>query len=219
MIKIRGFFLGLLVWFIYRIISWTWRVRLHEPPALLQSWKSKKPFILAHFHGDEIALLFLVKRYKLATMISTSQDGEMMNTIYTLLGGKTSRGSSTRGGVSALRGLLALLKNGSNCNIAVDGPKGPIHQVKPGVFEISRILKSEIYASGVYCESAWRFPRSWNQTYFPKPFSKISICWVGPAPQVEKASDPRDPALAEALQNQLFAARQQAANLFGVSGS
>jgi lysophospholipid acyltransferase (LPLAT)-like uncharacterized protein len=219
MVKLRGIVVGFLVWIIYRLISWSWRVQIHEPHQLIESTKNKIPFVLAHFHGDEIALLFLVKRYKLATMISTSKDGEMMNTIYTLLGGKTSRGSSTRGGVSALKGLIEICKRGSSSNIAVDGPKGPIYEIKPGVFELSRLLKSEIFAGSAHCESAWKFPRSWNQTYFPKPFAKVVICWTGPFGPITKADDPRSPELAKALQNQLFAARQQAANLFGVSAS
>lgn len=214
--KFRGLALGFIVWFIYRIISWTWRVELHEPPELVDSLKNKTAFILAHFHGDEIAMLFLVKRYRLATMISTSADGEMMNTIYKLLGGQTSRGSSTRGGVSALKGLLAYAKQGMSSSVAVDGPKGPLHEVKPGVFELSRLMKTPIYSGGAHCESAWRFPRSWNQTYFPKPFARVVIVWTGPLSQVSKELDPRSPELAKTLQNQLFAARQQAANLFGV---
>lgn len=217
MIKLRGIVVGLIVFFIYRLISWSWRIQIHEPQKLIESTKNKTPFILAHFHGDEIAMLFLVKRYKLATMISTSKDGEMMNTIYKLLGGKTSRGSSTRGGVTALKGLIELCKNGSNSNVAVDGPKGPIYEIKPGVFELSRLMKSEIFAGSAHCESAWRFPRSWNQTYFPKPFAKVVIYWTGPLGPITKADDPRSPELAKTLQNQLFAARQQASELFGDS--
>lgn len=219
MYKLRGIVVGFIVWLIYRLISWSWRVQIHEPEKLMENIENKKPFILAHFHGDEAALLFLTKKYRLSTMISTSKDGEMMNVIYKLLGGKTSRGSSTRGGVTALKGLIELVKNGSSCNIAVDGPKGPIYEIKPGVFELSRLLKCEIFAGGAYCESAWRFPRSWNQAYFPKPFAKVIIVWLGPVGPITKADDPRSPELAKTLQNQLFAARQQATYLFGVSST
>lgn len=218
MYKLRGLVVGLIVWFIYRLVSWSWKIQIFEAPGLTQNIKNKTPFILAHFHGDEAALLFFVKKYKLSTMISTSKDGEMMNVIYRLLGGKTSRGSSTRGGVSALKGLLQLIKKGSSCNIAVDGPKGPIYEIKPGVFELSRLSNCEIYASGAYCESSWKFPRSWNQAYFPKPFAKLVIVWTGPLGPITKTEEPRSLELAKTLQNQLFAARQQAANLFGGSG-
>lgn len=217
--KLRGIFVGFIVWFIYRLISWSWKIQIQEPDRLLENIKNKKPYILAHFHGDEAALLFLTKKYGLSTMISTSKDGEMMNVIYRLLGGKTSRGSSTRGGVSALKGLISLIKGGSGCNIAVDGPKGPIYEVKPGVFELSRLVGAEIFAGGAFCESKWTFPRSWNQAYFPKPFAKVVIVWLGPVGPITKTDDPRSPELAKALQNQLFAARQQATYLFGVSNA
>lgn len=217
--KLRGVILGFIVWIIYRLISWSWRIQIHEPKELLENIKNKRPYILAHFHGDEAALLFLTKKYRLSTMISTSKDGEMMNVVYKLLGGETSRGSSTRGGVSALKGLIELTKSGRGSNIAVDGPKGPIYEIKPGIFELSRLLKAEIFATGVCCESAWRFPRSWNQAYFPKPFAKVVIVWEPPLGPITKADDPRSAELAKTLQNQLFAARQRATYLFGVSGA
>ena len=219
MFKLRGLIVGTLVFIIYRLISWSWKIRIQEPERLLENIKNKKPYILAHFHGDEAALLFLTNKYGLSTMISTSKDGEMMTVIYKLLGGKTSRGSSTRGGVSALKGLIQLIKNGAGCNIAVDGPKGPIYKIKPGVFELSRLVNAEIFAGGAYCESSWKFPRSWNQAYFPKPFATVVIVWLGPFGPITKNDDPRAPELAKALQNQLFAARQQASYLFGVSST
>ena len=217
MAKIRSYFLGFIIWIFYRLMVATWRIEIHEPDRLKEHLKNKTPFLLAHFHGDEGALLLLAGRYKLSTMISTSKDGELMNVVYTLLGGKASRGSSTRGGVSALKGLIELSRKGRSCNISVDGPKGPIYEVKPGVFELSRVLKAEIFAGSAYCESAWQFPKSWNKAYFPKPFSRVVIVWTGPFGPVTKADDPRSPELAKTLQNQLFGAKQQAANLFGVS--
>ncbi|MBC7421100.1 MAG: DUF374 domain-containing protein [Bdellovibrio sp.] len=213
--KIRGCFLGFLIWIIYRSLSLTWKIYIQEPDELKKNVFEKTPVILAHFHGDELALVALTPIYKIATMTSTSKDGELMNTVLHLLGGKTSRGSSTRGGVSALKGLIEHCRNGSNSSIAVDGPKGPIYEVKPGVFELSRLMKSQIFAAGVFCDRAWKFPRSWNKTYLPKPFAKIQVVWLGPSGPVTKQDDPRSPELAKTLQNQLFAAQQQAANLFG----
>ena len=219
MSKIRTYLLGFIVFIFYRLMVWSWRIELHEPERLKEHIKNKKAFLLAHFHGDEAPLLYLAGKYKLSTMISTSKDGELMNVVYTLLGGKASRGSSTRGGVSALKGLIELSKKGRSSNISVDGPKGPLHEVKPGVFELSRLLKSEIFAGSAYCESAWYFPKSWNKAYFPKPFARVVIVWTGPFGPITKQDDPRSSELAKDLQNQLFAAKQQAVKLFGVSKS
>lgn len=172
--------------------------------------KDKQPLVLAHWHGDEVVLIYLVSRYKIATITSTSKDGEMMNLVIKLLGGRTSRGSSTRGGVNALKGLLRLVKDGHNCSFAVDGPKGPIHIVKPGVFEVSRLMAGPIFSVGVACDRKWTFEKAWNKAYLPKPFAKIHIVWTGPIGPVLKGTDPRDEALAKSLADALHNARSLA---------
>ncbi len=209
--KVRGLILGFLIYVVYKLLSSTWKLVIHEPESLEQLRKNKAPFILAHFHGDELALVSLTPRYKIATMTSTSKDGELMNTVLHLLGGKTSRGSSTRGGVSALKGLIQLCKQGSSCSVAVDGPKGPIYEVKPGVFEIARLLKSPIYTAGVSCSNYWSFPKAWNKTYLPKPFSKIIVVWTLFDTPLTKETDPRSSELANSLKLQLFDAKSQSA--------
>lgn len=217
--RLRSWVLGFIIFIVYRILSFSWRIEYHEEPIVTESLKNKTSFVFAHFHGDELALLSLASRYRLSTMVSTSSDGELMNVVYNLIGGKSSRGSSTRGSVAGLKGLIKLCKQGRNPNLAVDGPKGPLHIVKPGIFELSRIMNSPIVYSGVHCESAWRFPKSWNQAYLPKPFARVIIFCGGPFGPVGKDQDPRSEELAKALQNQLFDAKSHAANLFGLSGA
>lgn len=172
--------------------------------------KNKGPFILAHWHGDELVLLKLIQKYKLATISSTSLDGDLMTQLIHFSGGATSRGSSTRGGVSALKGLIRLVKSGRCCSFSVDGPKGPIHQVKPGVFELSRLLSCPIYAAGVSCDRAWVFEKSWNKMYLPKPFANIVVNWAGPYSPVDKSVDPRDPERAKELKNALHYSQSEA---------
>lgn len=166
--------------------------------------------MLAHWHGDELALLSIVKRYRIATIASQSKDGELMAKVLQWLGARTSRGSSTRGGVQALKGLLRLVKDGGNCSFAVDGPKGPIYKVKPGVFELSRMIRGSIYAAGVATDRAIYFPKSWNKTYLPKPFAKVIIYWSGPMKPIDREMDPRNPDFALELETLLQQARLQA---------
>lgn len=168
--------------------------------------ENHSPVVLAHWHGDEIPLISLTKRYRIATITSTSKDGEMMNTVLHLLGAKTVRGSSTRGAVNALKGLIRLAREGYNTSFAVDGPKGPIHVVKPGVFEVSRLISSSgghIFAAGIACDRKWVFEKAWNKAYLPKPFAKIVVQWVGPFGPLSKEEDPRSPVPAQELTDAL----------------
>ena len=175
--------------------------------------------MLAHWHGDELALVSIVKRYSIATIASQSKDGELMAKVLKWMGAKTSRGSSTRGGVQALKGLLRLLKDGGNCSFAVDGPKGPLHRVKPGVFELSRMIHGPIYAVGVSCDRAIYFPKSWNKTFLPKPFARVIIYWVGPMEEIKKDVDPRNPDLALELEQSLHLANEKALKVIAVNNA
>ncbi len=215
----RKYFLSTLIWFIYKSLYFTWRVRIHEPADLQKTLKNRsKPIIFAHFHGDEISLLQLIGRYRIATMSSKSKDGEMMSALIHLMGGATSRGSSSRGAVEALKGLVKLMKKDRhNASMAVDGPRGPIYKVKPGVFEVSRLVDGYIYYGGVHCDRAFHFPKSWNKTFLPKPFAKIDILWVGPFGPYGKDQDPRDPKLLSDAEALLFSARSKAKELFDQS--
>ena len=215
--KLRGWILGFMVWVIYRSLSATWKMRVVEDDSLKFDRANNIPVILAHFHQDELVLLSLAPDYKIATMTSTSKDGDIITAVLKLIGARVSRGSSTRGGVTALKGLIKLCKNGSNSTFAVDGPRGPIYEPKAGVFEFSRLLKSPIYVAGVHCKNNWSFPKAWNKTFLPKPFAQVTVTWIKALDPVTKDQNPRSPELAKALQNQLFAARQHATNLFGAS--
>lgn len=188
-----------------------------EPESMQQNMHDKKPFLLAHWHGDEIALIQLCRRYRIATMSSQSKDGQMMAVILKLLGAKTTAGSSSRGGASGLKGLIRLMRAGHSCSFAVDGPKGPLYKVKPGVFEISRLLDCPIYYCGVSVDRAIYFPKAWNKTFLPKPFAKIVIQWHGPLTPTTKDQDPRDPKLAEQLETLLHSAKQQALKVIAES--
>lgn len=213
----RKYILPHLAFSILRFFWWSWRITLVEPAEMQKSLKDMSPFILAHWHGDEIALLHLIERYRLATMTSTSKDGELMTWIVSKLGGASSRGSSTRGAVSALKGLLRLLKNGGyNCSIAVDGPKGPIHKVKPGIFEVSRIVQAPIYWVGVSADRYYRFEKAWNKAILPKPFARVYIEWHGPMLPVAKDADSKSEKLASRLEENLHAAKHQATKQFMV---
>jgi hypothetical protein len=206
----RQYAASIAVYIFYRFLMLTWRISLDECESFQKALKEKTPVILAHWHGDELAVIHLVKRYRIATITSTSKDGEIMNRVLQWLGAETSRGSSTRGGANALRGIIShCRKNGNNVSFAVDGPKGPIYKVKPGVFEFSRLMNAPIYAVSVGISKPWIFSRSWNKCALPGFFSRVNVLVREGMPAIHKAIDPRDPELAAQLENMLAAGKRQ----------
>jgi lysophospholipid acyltransferase (LPLAT)-like uncharacterized protein len=209
----RNHLLPWLVWWLYRLWTWSWRVSLKEPGALNSLLQQGQPVIFAHWHGDELAITHLVTKFRIATMTSTSKDGNLIDFVIRRLGGATSRGSATRGAVGALKGLIVLMRNGFNASMAVDGPKGPIHQVKPGVFELSRLAKAHIVPTAAACSAGIIFEKSWNKACLPKPFSRVTVVFGEPIPVISRDDDVRSEKLAADLGKRLSDARHQAAKL------
>lgn len=206
----RRFILPWIVYLFYRLWSSTWRVQCVEPESLKAAKERGERLIFAHWHGDELKIVPLVSKYRIATMTSTSKDGQLIDFAIRKLGGATSRGSSTRGGVGALKGLTRLLQEGYRASMAVDGPKGPLHKVKPGVFELSRLAKAQIVPVGAATDRAFVFEKSWNKASLPKPFAKIVVWFNEPFEIVSKDDDPKAISLAHRLEESIAEACQHA---------
>jgi lysophospholipid acyltransferase (LPLAT)-like uncharacterized protein len=179
--------------------TFTWTLECHEDESVSRAKADAKPLIFAHWHGHELCIVPLVTSYKIATMTSTSKDGQLIDFVIRRLGGATSRGSSTRGGVGALKGLVRLMGQGYRASMAVDGPKGPLHKVKPGVFELSRLAEAQIVPVGVACSNAIVFKKSWNKALLPKPFTRVVVTFGPAQPPVERDQSAKDFARAEDL--------------------
>ena len=199
----RAHVLPWLAWWLYRLWTSTWRVTLIESPGLVAAKERGEPLIFAHWHGSELAILPLVKPYRIATMTSTSKDGQLIDYTVRRLGGATSRGSSTRGGVSALTGLVRLVVAGYRASMDVDGPKGPLHVVKPGVFELSRLAKAKIVPMGAAANHALVFHKAWNKAFLPKPFAHVVVYFAEPWPAVARHQSAKNASLQDRLQAEI----------------
>lgn len=169
---------------IYFLLRCTWRIREFGPAAVLEKYVRRggqsAPCVYAHWHGDELVLVGYYSFRRLAVLSSLSKDGTLMARTLTILGYQVFRGSSSRGGARGLIGLIRAVKGGAQSAMAVDGPRGPLHIVKPGVIELARKTGMPILPLRTRCDRAWRFPRSWNQTYLPKPFARVEVEYAEP---------------------------------------
>lgn len=215
----RETILGFLAWIMYKCLFVTWKIKIVEDPEMKGLIKNKKPFILAHWHGDELALIHLAKPYRIATLSSKSKDGSIMSFVLQKLGAQVVRGSSSRGAVSGLLGVIKLIRKGYSSSFAVDGPKGPRHKAKPGILEASKNLKAPIICGAAYSDRAWVFEKAWNKAFLPKPFAHICIVWQKPWDYLPKDTNPNDPALLEKIESSIHAAKQQASGIIaGTAG-
>ncbi|NBX82787.1 DUF374 domain-containing protein [bacterium] len=162
----------------YGLLSLTWRIR-ELGRTDLKPYRSGR--LYAHWHGDELLMLKLGQFKKMAVMASRSRDGELMKWVLQLLGFQVVRGSSSKGGAGALKGLLdTVLKTDAHASLAVDGPRGPIYEVKPGILALAQKTGKPIVPTVGAAQWRFVFKRAWNQCYLPMPFSKCTVIYGEP---------------------------------------
>ncbi|ADW67799.1 lysophospholipid acyltransferase family protein [Granulicella tundricola] len=133
--------------------------------------------VYAFWHRSLLACAYYFRGQKIAILISRSFDGEIIARTVERLGFIAIRGSSTRGGSTALRQMVEHFKNGHQCAITADGPKGPPMIAKPGIVQVAELVDAS-YIGAFYAlpKRAWVL-KTWDSFVIPKPFSRVALTW------------------------------------------
>jgi lysophospholipid acyltransferase (LPLAT)-like uncharacterized protein len=134
----------------------------------------EKPVIYSFWHRAVFAGAWLWRRAGAAVMVSRSFDGEYIARTIEKLGFQAVRGSSSRGGTSALLGLKSRLEQGMPVVFTIDGPRGPKYVAKPGPVFLSRASGLPMAAFYVALDKSWVL-KTWDALIIPKPFSKALV--------------------------------------------
>jgi lysophospholipid acyltransferase (LPLAT)-like uncharacterized protein len=179
-----------LVYVLYRLIFLTVRVReVNRPLALVNAIKTGGPLVMAHWHGDEWFFLRLWGKRPITVLSSHSEQGTRMERVLRWLGFNVTRGSSSRGGAAGLRVLVEAGKRGQFVALAVDGPKGPRHVVKPGIIQLARLTQLNIVPLVGTSSRHLLLKKSWNQARLPLPFSRVTIAYGPPISVARDANE------------------------------
>jgi len=139
-----------------------------------------KNFIYAFWHGRQFLLFHNHRDSGVVIPASESRDGEIQAGILKLFGFDVVRGSSKRKGDRALLGLVESLRAGKNVALAVDGPRGPIHEVKPGVIYLAGKLGKVIVPVASSAKRFWILEKIWDKYLLPLPFTRGVIVYGEP---------------------------------------
>ncbi len=119
-------------------------------------------------------------RTELVVPISLSRDGDLQDVVMGGFGIESVRGSSSRGGLTALRQLIRKVRGGATCLLALDGPRGPRKRVKPGVTALVKHGHGELWLAAVAVSCGHRLVGAWDKFLLPAPWSKVVIEFYGP---------------------------------------
>ncbi|MCF8053573.1 MAG: lysophospholipid acyltransferase family protein [Desulfobacterales bacterium] len=171
-----------LLYGLVRGYSATFRFSFENELPLLAHLKAGSRVLICVWHQQFFALIAPFKRYAglhPALMISKSADGELIAGVARHIGWHTVRGSSSEGGRTALKEMIRHLKKHRLAGHVVDGPKGPMGQVKPGAIQLALMTGAAIVPVYVSADRAWFF-NSWDRFFIPKPFSRVIIRFDSP---------------------------------------
>ncbi len=113
-------------------------------------------------------------------MVSGSEDGEFVARILKRQGHEAFRGSTTRGGIKALSGLIKNIKGKQRPGLIIpDGPQGPRFKVKIGIIILARETGYPILPFS-YSAKKIKVFASWDRFILPYPFTKCMGIYGNP---------------------------------------
>lgn len=172
--------LGFIGWVLITLWSATVRVRFvnrNIPEGLKAEGKN---MIFAFWHGRQFLLFYNHRHRNIIIPASESRDGDIQAVIIGRFGFDVVRGSSKRKGDRALLGMVEGLRKGKDIALAVDGPRGPIYEVKQGVAYLAGKLDKPIIPVATGAKRHWILEKIWDKYMLPAPFTKGVVVYGRP---------------------------------------
>jgi len=204
-----------------RLMWRTYRFEVHGDGDLRSLAAEGRPMVLAFWHEDLFMMPWFLSRLTelgvgVTYLVSPSMDGEYAVRLLSVIGGRTVRGSATRSGTKAIRGLYrVIVKQRGSPVVAADGPKGPRHRCKKGAVVLGQLTGAKIVPLAARPRRAIRL-RTWDRLPVPLPFTRVAI-EAGRPIEVAKDADEDEVELSrQRLENEIDElARRAAARVVG----
>lgn len=209
-------FVSELVYRLFRVLEGMVEIRNVNYP------KQEQKVIFAMWHSDQCSLhgIPFEKRKNVNILISKSGDGEVIARVVQRWGFSTVRGSKDKGtrkkgGVRATMEMIEKVNEGQNVAIMVDGPAGPLHEIKNGVIKVAKHTGGAIIPMVWYSpnKTLVKFP-TWDKFKIPLGFTKIVNLYGEPIYVPENSTLEEDNAIKEKLKQALFDLEKQAPEAF-----
>lgn len=114
------------------------RIRYEGAEVVEKLHQEGRHVIFAFWHNRQLMMPLAYRGSGAYVLVSRHRDGELIARIVERFGVHFVRGSSTRGGVAALRELIRVGRSGADLAVTPDGPKGPRYVVKLGVVQLAK---------------------------------------------------------------------------------
>jgi len=172
-----------------RVLARTMRVvREAEDPRFMLPNPDRPRAIWAFWHGRILLTAIGHPDSDVVVPVSRHRDGEYVARVGVRLGARPIRGSTRRGGATALKAMIRAARH-ADVGITPDGPRGPRYVVQAGIIHLARLTGRAIVPGGAEASPAW-VAASWDRFVVPHPFGRLAIVY-GPPIEVPRDADDR----------------------------
>ena len=126
--------------------------------------------IYVFWHENILLPLYLRGHSNISMLLSRHMDANILDRVARMMGFGVVRGSTFRGGTTALRELADRAATG-NLTITPDGPRGPRRRLAAGCVFLASTLQITIVAMGFGYQRPWRFG-TWDRFAMPRPWTR-----------------------------------------------
>jgi lysophospholipid acyltransferase (LPLAT)-like uncharacterized protein len=154
------------------LFSKTWRYKVHGPLP-------PKPAIIAFWHGLMLPGWNIFKPHNPVGIVSQSKDGAILSALLEKWNFTLIRGSSSKGGREVITSAIRQAPE-NYLLVTPDGPRGPIHEFKPGATVIAKKTRVPLFLCGIEIKSKRIFNKSWDLFQLPLPFSRVDFHFSEP---------------------------------------
>lgn len=167
---------GIILYYLLKIISRTLKVKV----IMSDKINLKDNYVCGFWHNKLIGASLTLTNFteKRVVLASASKDGELIAVPLEKLGFTIVRGSSGKDSIKSVLKLIKLIKLGYSAGTPLDGPKGPVYEVKPGMIYLAQKSGKAVVPIGISFSKKWVFKKTWDKFQLPKPFSKL-VCIIG----------------------------------------
>jgi lysophospholipid acyltransferase (LPLAT)-like uncharacterized protein len=152
-------------------LEYKWAAYEPDTDPLATAFQGQKIYIF--WHEYILCPLYLRAHCNVGMLLSQHRDAEYLARIAYHMGYKCIRGSSFRGGATALRELLRKSR-GMNLTITPDGPRGPRRKLASGPIYLASKLGMPLVAAGMGYDRPWRM-KTWDRFAIPRPGSRARL--------------------------------------------
>jgi len=159
---------------------WVKSWRFNTPgPDILDKIAGPPRLVIATYHGMLLQLLAFASLFegygrRIVVMTSPSYDGRLLGALLRKFGIESVQGSSRSRSIGGSLEFIRCIKAGKIGLIAVDGPRGPCAQAKPGVLKIAAAARAQMLLIATSAEPGFSFG-TWDRAHLPAPFARVEL--------------------------------------------